>query len=392
MALTSQRPDVRVSVARTAAEVERLAERIRAAGGDNVDADPDWFLTVVAHLEGVVRPHVVHVERDGLPDLFVIARLDEGRLETRLGGLAVSRPRVRRLSVAFGGVVGASSLEDGRLAVEVMEAALAAGEADAVIFAKVPVDGVVAAAARDVVPARYRDRSALPEANWRGRLPDSYDEFMEQRSKKTRAAARRSIRKLEDEFGDELRLRRITEERELDELCRDLEVIAGSAYQRSLGAGFDGSVLQRELLRTGLRHGWYRAWVLAIAGRPVAFWSGTGYRGTFVTDSPGFDPAYREQRVGEYVMLRMIEDLCADAGLTTLDFGWGDAEYKRRFTDGNREVVDVCVFARSTRGARLAGVRAAVNGADGLARRAVARAGVEDRLRRAKRRRATRGE
>lgn len=390
MAVVTSIPDVRVSVARSAAEVELMSAALEAAGGDNIDADPVWLLTVAAHLEGVLGPHVTRIEREGLPDVFVVARLEERRLETRLGGVAISRPRVRRLSVSFGGVIGAATEADARLVVEVMEQALAAGEADAVVFAKVPVDGVLVAAARDVVPRRYRDRAAVPVANWRGSLPDTFDEFMARRSKKRRASTRRSMRKLEEEFGDDLRLRRYTAEPELDELCRELEVISQSSYQRSLGAGFDGSDLQRALLRTGLRRGWCRAWVLALAGRPVAYWSGTSYRGTFVTDSPGFDPEYREKRVGEYVMLRMIEDLCADPDLTTLDFGWGDAEYKRWFSDDSRDVVDVCVFARSPRGARLASTRAAVSGADGLARRIVARVGVEDRLRRAKRRRAAR--
>ena len=80
-----------------------------------------------------------------------------------------------------------------------------------------------------------------------------------------------------------------------------------------------------------MERGWFRAYVLYLDDEPVAFWQGQAYNGVFSTGVPGFDPAYADHRVGNYVLFKLIADLCADESIETLDYGFGDAEYKRRF-------------------------------------------------------------
>jgi CelD/BcsL family acetyltransferase involved in cellulose biosynthesis len=65
---------------------------------------------------------------------------------------------------------------------------------------------------------------------------------------------------------------------------------------------------------------------------------------------PGYDPAYTDLRVGNYVLFRLIEDLCADDAVDTLDFGWSDAEYKRRLSTRSRLEQDVHLFAPTAKG------------------------------------------
>jgi CelD/BcsL family acetyltransferase involved in cellulose biosynthesis len=52
-------------------------------------------------------------------------------------------------------------------------------------------------------------------------------------------------------------------------------------------------------------------------------------------------------------MLRMIEDLCADPTVEVLDFGFGDAEYKRRLGDFSTREEDVLVYAPTARSVRI---------------------------------------
>jgi len=52
--------------------------------------------------------------------------------------------------------------------------------------------------------------------------------------------------------------------------------------------------------------------------------------------------------------MRVIEDACADPSLDVLDFGPGDAAYKRQFSSDSRVERNVVVFAPTFRGRRSA--------------------------------------
>lgn len=68
---------------------------------------------------------------------------------------------------------------------------------------------------------------------------------------------------------------------------------------------------------------------------PRAFWHGTLNRRIFYTGPTGYDPEYRDLRLGSYVLAKMAEHLCGQADW--LDFGLGDAEFMRHFGDQSWE-------------------------------------------------------
>jgi CelD/BcsL family acetyltransferase involved in cellulose biosynthesis len=127
--------------------------------------------------------------------------------------------------------------------------------------------------------------------------------------------------------------------------------------------------------------------VLSLEGEPVAFWPGWVYNRSFYSSTPGYDPALAEYRLGQYVLMRLIRDLCDDPDADLLDFGFGDSEYKRRFSTEEWREADVLVFAPSFKGARVNAGRTAVGLGERALRRAVERAGLEERIKRAWRRR-----
>ena len=164
-----------------------------------------------------------------------------------------------------------------------------------------------------------------------------------------RQTVRRQSRRLERQYGDGLRLRRFEHPDEMDELCRDMETVAAKTYQRGLGVGYSGSPLDLSLIGLGLRRHWFRAWILYLVDRPVAFWAGTVYAGTFTVTATGFDPDYIKHRVGRYTMFRVMEDLCAADDVTRLDFGHGDADYKAEFGTVSCTVSDCFMMRRRLR-------------------------------------------
>jgi CelD/BcsL family acetyltransferase involved in cellulose biosynthesis len=374
-------PSERVTVARTVEEVEALRPAWERLQAPNLDADIDYFLAVVANRPEVLRPHVILIERpEG--DLIVVARLERTPLESRLGYRVVTRPVVRALIVSFEGVLGAGGEEDCRRAVEALRGPLLNGEADVVVLPGLRLDGPLATVARNAGSVLTRDHVIDPVNQWDVAIPDTMDAFLAQRSSKTRKNLRYYARRLERTY-ENVGIRVFDDEAELGELCADMETVAAKTYQRRLGAGYLGTDFDHALMALCMRRGWMKAWVLRIDGKPVAFWYGAGYRGTFSVWTPGFDPEFGNDRVGIHLLATVIEDLCADPAIHTLDYGHGEAEYKRSFGDGARAVGQVLLFAPRPRAIRVNATRTAVGAATLLANRVLERSDRAQRLKKA---------
>jgi CelD/BcsL family acetyltransferase involved in cellulose biosynthesis len=380
----------RTYVARTVEEVEALRPAWAQLEVENLDAEIDHFLTVVRHGPNVSRPHVVRIERPDRGDILIVARLEEGPFETRIGYRTVSRARMRVLRVSFGGVIGTETDADRRLAFEELQRPLRDGEADVVILAQLDVDGPLWGLARDAGSRLTTDVGQTRTAHWSVSIAGSIDDFLAARSKTTRKTVKRYDNRMERLHPD-ARVHTFADESQLEELCAEMERVAATTYQRTLGAGFSGDPLERALMALGMRRGWFRAWVLYFGDIPVAFWQGFAYRGVYATGCPGFDPEYTKDRVGAYLAVRMIEELCASGDVQTLDWGHGDADYKRQFGDTRREQADILFFARTPRAVRVRLTRAGAAGATRLAKRMLAGSGRAQRLKRAWRDRLARG-
>jgi CelD/BcsL family acetyltransferase involved in cellulose biosynthesis len=83
--------------------------------------------------------------------------------------------------------------------------------------------------------------------------------------------------------------------------------------------------------------------------------------------------------------MRVVEDLAADDSVQTLDFGFGDAEYKRHFGDERLIEQDVVLIEPRVGPIALNMARTAVLGASSVAKGAAERAGALGELRRRRR-------
>ena len=372
---------LRIVVARTAAEVDELRAAWERLEPRHLNADPDHFAAVLEGRGEAVRPHVVLAERDGEPEALAVARIEDLELEARLGYRSVFRPRVRTITLVYGGLVGDPEGEASAEVLAELRAALARREADALRMRGVRVDSALRAAAERSTSFLRRQHAASTTAHWQLTLPPSYEEFLAGRSKSTRESVKRYGKKLVKELGDRAEVRVIRDEAEIDVLFRDVERVTAQTYQKGLGASFADTPQYRALTRTAMRNGWFRAYFLDVDGAPVAFWHGMNYRGVFSIGVPGYDPAFSELRVGTFLLMRMIEDFCADREVGVLDYGFGDAEYKRRFGDERWEETDVLLFARRPRPVAVNWIRSTLFGLDKAARRLLERRGAFGRVR-----------
>jgi CelD/BcsL family acetyltransferase involved in cellulose biosynthesis len=362
---------VNVVVARTLEDVEKLRPAWEKLKGGHINSDIDFFLTHVRHAPQVIRPHVVLLEEDGEPTGVAIARLESARSPTRLGYAMVFNPHVRSLTVVYGGLL-AQDANVGKL-VDAVRGTVAPGEADVVRIRMLRLGSRAHEVAGEDVPFLRREHFRKPVTHWRSTVPGSLEEFLAARSKERRRHVRRYARRLEESCGGKVEVGRLHSRAELERLFDDTFEVYRRTYQATLGVGFSRGALNRRLTETCMDRGWFRGYVLYLGGRPVAFWHGNVYGGVFWSLATGYDPAYGDTRPGTYLLMRLIEDLCADESVHTIDFGFGDAEYKSHFGDESWLEEDVAVFEPRlkpvTVNLGLSGIRGAARTAQALAKR-----------------------
>ena len=358
---------------------------------DAITTDFDYVRTVVASEPTMLEPAVFTLSRGGQPEAMVIARFELLPLSFKLGYKRIYEPVVRTLTVIYRGFRGELDAERSSLVVRELTRMLGEGEIDAVIFRRLDTQHPLYLAATNEPRWFLRQLYTRVGVCWERSLPESFPAFMESLSKSTRTSVKRYSRKLERDLGDRLHVRRFADAGDLDTYLEHADAVAAKSYQRGLGVGVRNEPSQRMRTQLSMDRGWFRSYMLYVDDVPVAFCGGDAYGGRFHYGIPGYDPEYGEYRVGTYVLMKMIEDLCADGGIRVLDLGSGDAEYKRRFGDRMWHEADVYLFAPRLRPIFVNAARAAILGAnDGLA--AAARSvGVVGRVKRRWRDRATAG-
>ncbi len=370
----------RVEIARSLDDVERLRPVWDRIAWEREEAEHDYFLTRLRLRPDVLGPFAVFVLSGDEPVAGVVARVESRRLATAVGYRVVYAPRVRLLQVVDGGIVvtDPAALEP---LLDAFRSALARREADAIALPPLPLDSELFAAFESLGGAFQQQRFIAPWTRRRLVVPDTFEEFVASRSPNTRWRIRRDAKRLATELGSELSVQIVREPDSLERLVHDADRVARATYQRALGAGFSDTPEQRALARVGLEHGWLRGYLLYLGEEPIAYWLCAVHGDTMLIRTAGFDNAYARLRIGIYLLMRVIEDACADPAIRVLDFGPGDAAYKQQFSSESRQERNLVVFAPTVRGLRINASRTAIFGAARLVRRVLDAAQLTDRVR-----------
>jgi Acetyltransferase (GNAT) domain len=368
-----------LQVARSPDEVLALQDAWQSLAVPKVDADPQFFLSVIDERREAQRPHAVLVSKGGSPVALLAARLETISLETRFGYKALYSPRVRSLTAVPGGVLGADE-QAVRLMVETVDESLRQREAEVLVLPYLRTDSPVFVAFQAAATPLRWQHLIQTRTHRVLRLPRTFDDFFASRTSRVRASVRRHTKRFNDSMGKELAVATLHKPGDFDRIFRDIVRVADTTYQRGLGVSFADTPERRRFVRISLEHGWFRAWVLYRRETPIAFMQGSVYAGVYHGGTTGYDPAYRKHQVGIYLLMRAIEDLCADPEVGVLDYGPGDAEYKRHFSDECWEERDVVVFAPSFRAVRINAARTAILACARAAEGGVTRLGEADRI------------
>jgi len=376
------RPAWSVSLARTEEQVEDLRACWTGLDGSR-HLDIDFFLVVLRQRAAIIRPHVLLLSRNGRPATLLVARIEDVPIPIRFGYWTICRPRMRRLVVHHGGILGNSEDEPVRLLWEELKQALRRREAQMLHFNGIRTDSSFYRHVREDTPWFRRDWKPGVEPHWQIVVPQEYETFHASRSKNVRRNISRCASRIRREFGDEAVLRVFREESEIDRIMADAEAVAAKSYLRGLGVGFMPTQENRLRLQLASREGALRAYFLYFRNVPAAFILGRAAGERLHLNFTAHDAEFEYFSPGAYVMVQIIRDACRDPGIRFIDFGFGDALYKRNYCNDKWMEVFPVVYAARPYCILLNVLRGTNAVVAGLAQRQLERLGIVQRVKKA---------
>lgn len=309
------------------------------------NSDIDIYLSAVRTGGEDVRPYIILVRQNGNPLAMLIGRIEKYSLKIGLGYKKLFSPRLKCLSIVYGGILGQRKSYVDSLIIDEMSRMMSSREVDMIFFNHLKLDSDIYRVVTTKPGIIRSGRLPETEQHWSISLPDTMDQLYGRYSPKNRSNLRRLNNRLEKAYPGQVKVMTYTKQDEVQKAIDAMAVISAQTYQTQLDGGFVDNDYTRDMLKLAAKQGWLRAYVLFIGEEPSAFELALRYGKSYFGLYTGFDPKWKQFRVGTVLFLNFLESICGDPKASFFDFGFGDAEYKRLYSDRCWDESSVYVFA-----------------------------------------------
>ncbi len=277
----------------------------------------------------------------------IIGKTCTRRLHARIGYFRVPTPRLR--TVFLNGVTGIRV--DNRTSADDLTAgisdSLQTGQLDCCMINRLRDDTPLGQSVLKRAKLHHTvHRSAVA---WQCDLIDMNGNKAFPLKGKTRRKRRNECRRLANALGP-VSVDIVTGASGIDLFLEAAEQITAASYHASLGVGVRSSPLWRNIMLAEAVNQRLRCYLLHADSRVVAYVFGVvDNHGVYHFEATSFDPAYREHSPGSVLLWHVINDLFATQTAARIDFGFGDAAYKRAYATRQVQESTVQIFGRSAR-------------------------------------------
>jgi hypothetical protein len=341
--------DWEISIAETLGQIEEIRELwTKMQSNEPVpafDADIDRYLSDIKTKKDSAAPYIITLSLNGEPAAMIIAQIAMRHVYINLGYKTFFRPKMKCLAITYGGILGRKDNETCSVIMRVLLRQLHEKKVSMIYFNHLGKNSCLYRLSRNT--PGFLSRSYFPkcEKHWQMSAPENMEQFFQSLSQKHRANLKRYRRKFEQEYEGRFKIAIYSSEVDLDEGIKAAEKISRNTYQWGLGFGFRDDSVNRTLLTTGAKMGWLRLHILYIDSEPCAFENWIRYDKKYFGHGIGFDPKWKSWRIGTVLFLNTLEYVCRDNSIETIDFGFGDAEYKQSYGSNSWDEVSVYIFA-----------------------------------------------
>jgi len=310
-----------------------------------INADIDRYLTTLNASDRTIEPYIIVLNENGRPVTMLIGMVDKHSIKCTIGRMTLFKPKLRRLSVIYGGIIGNRTEQISRVLVGELMKELHNGKVDVVYFHCLETGSPMYRVACMMPGILSRCHLPKIEVHWRLTLPEDIGSFYKNLSGKHASNLRRFVTKLEKTYPNKVQIGTYRHLAELDTAIKAVSKISATTYQYAYGLGVVDDSRTRTILSQAARFSWLQIDILYIDSEPAAFHLAMRYRNTYFGDKIGFNPKWKKFRLGTVLFLKVSEALCADPAMKYYDFGFGDTQYKRSYCDTKWTEGHVYIFA-----------------------------------------------
>jgi CelD/BcsL family acetyltransferase involved in cellulose biosynthesis len=178
----------------------------------------------------------------------------------------------------------------------------------------------------------------------------SFDEYVRRMPRKARHELRRKLRRFVTHSGGKVDLRTYRTLPEAQMFVGFAWAVSRKTYQhRLLDVGLpDSAQFRAELLERASRDA-MRGYVLFHQDTAIAYAYSTAKGDCLQFHSIGYDPSWRDLSPGIVLMYEALHSAMGERRFAIIDFGFGEARYKREFATGSLRCATTFFFRRTTR-------------------------------------------
>mgnify|MGYP001997746939 CR=1 FL=1 len=322
--------------------------KIWQAEAQHANSDPDFLSMVVSLRDNVLSPLVFLVRENGVPVTALVCRLEKTQVQARIAYFKLAQFSPRSITAVYGGLIGKDTPAIRRKFLDALSSELQRGTADVATYNMLRADSAFVQSIEALDIANWRRKYSLPREHFVFQVPAKQEDILLAKPSKTRSKIRYYMRRAEKNLPD-LQVNRLVSSVDIDQIMRDLESVASKTYQRGLGAGFHYNEEWRALLKLGFEKNWMEVWTLSTGAKCISFIIGLKYKGRYLIYAKAFDPGYSDDRIGTYLQIKVLEDIARQGECVIVDYGFGEADYKRQFSTDNWPEINVLIAAASVK-------------------------------------------
>ena len=345
----------------------------------DVEADFDRYVGVVESTPDC-EPYTLLAFKEGKPHALLAGTRGSIKISCKFGYLNLLKPSLRGITIIYGGHLGHFDEGTCRKLLEHLYTSVRHREADVVMFKQLPLTHPLYSSFRKEYPALCRSHFPKVDGHWQMPVPDRMESFYAQHSSKTRQTLKRQLRQIEKHF--QVRLAECRDANALPETLSQVETISERTYQHALGWGLVNDAKTRKQLLTAAGNGRLRLHLLYLNDEPCAFQLGLQYEKKYFLKQMGFNPDMKKWHPGTALFLKVLDRLCSDPDVHDFDFGFGDAEYKKRFATQHWDETSLYVFAPRVYPVLVNMTHTMICGFSESVRRLIRKTGIEEYIKR----------
>jgi hypothetical protein len=213
-------------------------------------------------------------------------------------------------------------------------------------------------------------------------LPETHDEYWKKFNSATRGKIKRKTKLLSD-----CRVERITRPFQIPEFLNAAQQISKQTWQNDLlGLRIQNDDFELQLFTFLATQDALRAYLVWDKDTPISFCIGNQFNGVFNYEEVGYNRDYSKKSPGQYLVIKMLEDMYEHERPAIFDFGGGHADYKRMFGTQVSESGNIWLLRPGLRSKMIMSYFNGRRAVTQYARRTLDKLGLLDRLRKITRR------